>query len=90
MRRVSLVLLAGTFGPGGREPAIATFVFPAPEFKVIAPGSKKTFLMPMGTSEGGEPGVGLSAKRLQQEAEIFFEGRKHPARHHFSFPGRGA
>jgi len=77
-------------GRGGRQPSIAAFVFPAPEFKVIAPGTRKTFLVPMGASEEGEPGVDLAAKRLLLEAEVFFEGRKHPARRLFSFPGCGA
>jgi len=74
-------------GTGGREFVIAAFVFPAPEFQVIAPGAKKTFLVPMGTGEEGEPGVDLSARRLLLEAEVFFEGLRKPARGLFSFEG---
>ena len=74
-------------GRGGRKPVIAVFVFPAPEFKVIAPGAKKTFLVPMGTGEEGEPGVDLRARRLLLEAEVFFEGLRKPARGLFSFEG---
>jgi hypothetical protein len=77
-------------GPAGREPAIAAFVFPAPEFKVIRPGAQKTFLVPMGTSEEGEPGVDLTARRLLLEAEVFFEGWGKPVRRHFSFEGCAA
>ena len=77
-------------GPGGREPVIAAFVFPAREFKVIAPKAAKTFLVPMGTGEEGEPGVDLSARRLLLEAEVFFEGRDKPVRRHFSFEGCAA
>jgi hypothetical protein len=73
--------------PGGREFASAVFVFPAPEFTVIAPGAAKTFLVPMGTEEEGEEGVDLSARRLLLEAEVFFEGRDKPVRRHFSFEG---
>lgn len=73
--------------PGGRELVSQVFVFPAREFQVIAPGGQKTFLVPMGTGEGGEPGIDLSARRLILEAEVFFEGRREPARRHFSFPG---
>lgn len=73
--------------PGGRQPASAVFVFPAPAFKVIAPGAAKTFLVPMGTGEEGDPGVDLSARRLLLEAEVFFEGRDKPVRRHFSFEG---
>lgn len=74
-------------GPGGREPVSAVFVFPAPEFQVIAPGAAKTFLVPIGTGEEGEPGADLSARRLLLEAEIFFEGRDRPVLRHFSFAG---
>jgi len=74
-------------GPGGREPASAVFVFPAPGFQVIAPGAEKTFLVPMGTGEAGEPGIDLTARRLILEAEVFFEGRQRPVVRHFTFPG---
>src|SRR5215207_2627054 len=80
-------LFLDKLGPGGREPAVAVFVFPAREFEVIAPGAAKTFLVPMGTGEEGEPGVELSARRLLLEAEVFFEGRDKPVRRHFSFEG---
>ena len=73
--------------PGGREPVSAVFVFPAPEFEVIPPGTAKTFLVPIGTGEGDEPGVDLGARRLLLEAEVFFEGREQPVRRHFSFAG---
>jgi hypothetical protein len=76
--------------PGGRTFVTAVFVFPAPEFEVIAPGASKTFLVPMGTGEQGEPGVDLRAHRLLLEAEIFFEGRDKPVRRHFSFEGCAA
>jgi hypothetical protein len=83
-------LFLDKLGPGGREPAIAAFVFPAPEFKVIAPGAAKTFLVPMGTGEEGEPGVDLNARRLLLEVEVFFEGRDKAVRRHFSFEGCAA
>lgn len=75
---------------GVREPVSAVFVFPAPEFQVIAPGAAKTFLVPMGTGEEDEPGADLSARRLLLEAEVFFEGRDKPVRRHFSFAGCAA
>jgi hypothetical protein len=74
-------------GPGGRESVSAVFVFPAPGFEVIPPGKKKTFVVPIGTAEEGEPGVDLSARRLLLEAEVFFEGRERPVRRLFSFEG---
>jgi hypothetical protein len=78
-------------GPGGRESAIAAFVFPAPGYEVIAPGAATTFVVPMGTpDEEGELGVDLSARRLLLEAEVFFVGRDKPARHLFSFEGCAA
>lgn len=77
-------------GPGGRKPVTAAFVFPAREFKVIAPGAAKTFLVPMGTGEEDEPGADLSARRLLLEAEVFFEGRDKPVRRLFSFEGCAA
>jgi hypothetical protein len=83
-------LFLDKLGPGGREPAVAAFVFPTPEFEVIAPGAAKTFLVPMGTGEEGEPGIDLSARRLLLEAEVFFEGRDKPVRRHFSFEGCAA
>ena len=83
-------LFLDKIGPGGRESAIVAFVFPAPEFEVIAPGTAKTFLVPMGTAEEGEPGVDLSARRLLLEAEVFFEGRDKPVRRLFSFEGCAA
>jgi hypothetical protein len=76
--------------PGGRESALVAFVFPAPEFAVIAPGASKTFLVPMGTAEEGEKGVDLRARRLLLEAEVFFEGRDKPVRRLFSFEGCAA
>jgi len=83
-------LFLDKIGPGGRESAMAAFVFPAPDFEVIAPGAAKTFLVPMGTAEAGEPGVDLSARRLLLEAEVYFEGRDKPARRLFSFEGCAA
>jgi hypothetical protein len=78
-------------GPGGRESVVAAFVFPAPAFVVIDPGAAKTFLVPMGTSEPGDPGVDLSgARRLLLEAEVFFEGHDKPVRRLFSFEGCAA
>jgi hypothetical protein len=74
-------------GPGGRESVSAVFVFPAPGFEVIPPGEQKTFLVPIGTAEEGEPGADLSARRLLLEAEVFFEGREKPVRRLFSFEG---
>ena len=75
-------------GPRGRESVSAVFVFPAPDFAVIAPGSESTFLVPIGTAEEGEPaGADLSARRLLLEAEVFFEGREKPVRRFFSFEG---
>jgi hypothetical protein len=41
----------------GREFASLVFVFPAPEFAVVAPGAKETFRVPMGDAVGSEPGV---------------------------------
>jgi len=76
-------------GSGGREAVSAVFVFPAPEFAVIAPGGAKTFLVPIGTAEEGEPGADLSARRLLLEAEVFLEAREQPVRRHFSFVGCG-
>jgi hypothetical protein len=81
-------LFLDTVRPGGRESAIAAFVFPAPGYEVIAPGAATTFLVPMGTpDEEGEPGVDLNARRLVLEAEVFFEERQQPVRRHFSFAG---
>ena len=74
-------------GPRGRESVSAVFVFPAPGFQVIPPGEKKTFLVPIGTAEEGDPGADLSARRLLLEAEVFFEGREKPVRRLFSFEG---
>jgi hypothetical protein len=59
------------------------FVFPAPGFEVITPGTEKTFLVPMGTGEEGA----LSARRLILGADVFFEGPKKPVTRHFSLPG---
>jgi hypothetical protein len=73
--------------PEGREFVGAVFVFPIPELAVIAPGSKSTFIVPIGTAEEGEPGADLSARRLLLEAEVFFEGRENPVRRLFSFVG---
>ncbi len=48
--------------PGGQEPVgVVFFVFPAPEFSVIAPGTERTFLVPIGTAEGDEPGTPVRA-----------------------------
>src|SRR3712207_282960 len=71
--------------PGGGEFVGAVFVFPVPELAVIASGGKSTFLVPIGTAEGGELGVDLSARRLLLEAEVFFEEREKPVRRLFSF-----
>lgn len=73
---------------GGREPIIIAFVFPAPEFQVIAAKDAKTFVVPMGMREEVDSGVDLSdlrGQRLFVEAEVFFEGRDKPVRRLFSF-----
>jgi hypothetical protein len=73
-------------GPGGRELVSGAFFVVAPGFKVIEPGTAKTFRelgLPMRPRD-------LSAWRLLVEAEVFFVGREEPVRHLFSFPGCNA
>ena len=77
--------------PGGRELVGAVFVFPVPEFALIAPGSASTFVVPIGTKDPGQTGVNLrNARRLLLEAEVFFKGREQPVRRQFSFAGCGS
>ncbi len=81
-------LFLDKIGPGGRKAVDALFVFPAPQFAVIAPGSESTFLVPIGTGEPGEPGADLSARSPLLKAEVFIEERDKPVRRPFSFEGR--
>lgn len=71
--------------PGGPQPVVLAFVFPAPGFNVIAPGESKTFIVPMGGD--GESGVSLQARRLLLDASVWFEGRPQPVTKTFTFPG---
>lgn len=71
----------------GRQPVTVAFVFPVPDFAKLPPHGSSTFPVPMGTGEGGEPGLDLTARRLILESEVWFKGRNQPVRRFFSFPG---
>ncbi|CAN5296571.1 hypothetical protein BH20ACT24_BH20ACT24_18450 [soil metagenome] len=80
-------LFLKTVRPKGAKLVSIVFVFPAPDFEVIPPGEARTFLVPMGVGDEGEPGVDLRGKRLLLYAEVFFEHREEPVTDRFSFPG---
>ena len=80
-------LLLGAVTLRGLALRSEVFVFPAPGFDVIAPDAEQTFVIPMGTAEGGEPGVNLHALRLILRAQVWFEEQDRPITRYFSFPG---
>jgi hypothetical protein len=73
--------------PGPIDEGMVLFVFPAPGWDVIRPREQVTFSLTPGVPEPGEEPTDLSGSRVLMEAEVYLDGRVHPAVRTFSFPG---